>query len=73
MRAISDNSKARTAFIARKNEIDAILPRLTELSSEHFGHQLDAVTWGDVGTLGTYLVGLREISDTAFHEGECAP
>jgi hypothetical protein len=41
------------AFIARKSEIDTILARLTALSSEYFGREPDAVTWGDVGTLAS--------------------
>jgi hypothetical protein len=32
----------------------------------------DEITWGDVGTLGSYLEGLRQVSDAAFHEGEHA-
>jgi hypothetical protein len=45
---------------------------LTALSADHFGSEPDAVTWGDVGTLASYLKGLRELSDAAFQEGEYA-
>jgi hypothetical protein len=72
MRKAEDNSQALAAFIARKTEIDTILARLTALSADHFGSDPDAVTWADVGTLSSYLKGLREISDAAFHEGEHA-
>jgi hypothetical protein len=72
MRQLSDNSAALVAFIAHKTEIDTTLARLAALSSEHFCREPDAVTWGDVGTLASYLKGLREIGDAAFHEGEHA-
>ena len=72
MRQAKDNSQALAAFIARKTEIDTILARLTALSADHFGSEPDTVTWGDVGTLASYLKGLREISNAAFHEGEHA-
>ncbi len=65
-----DNSAALTAFIARKAEIDAIVIRLAALSAEHFNCAPDEVTWADVGTLGSYLQRLRQVSDAAFHEGE---
>ena len=72
MREPANNSEAIAAFIARKIEIDAILARLTELSAEYFNVTPDDVTWADVGTLGSYLEGLRRVSDAAFHEGEHA-
>jgi hypothetical protein len=65
-----DNSRSLAAFIARKTGIDTILARLTALSLDHFGREPASVTCGDVGTLASYLKGLREISDAAFHEGE---
>jgi hypothetical protein len=67
-----DNAAALAAFIAGKTEIDTILARLTAPSSDHFGREPDAVNWGDVGTLASYLKGLSEISDAAFQEGEYA-
>ena len=70
MRKPTDNSDAVTAFIARKAEIDTILARLTAPSGEHFDTKPDDVTWAHVGTLGSYLEGLRGVSDAAFHEGE---
>ena len=72
MRQNRDNTEAHAAFIARKTEIDTILVRLTALTGEHFNVTPDAVTWADVGTLGSYLEGLRRVSDAAFHEGEHA-
>jgi len=68
----TDNSQALAAFIARKPEIDSILGRLTTLSGDRFNAEPDAVTWGDVGTLGSYLGHLCAISDAAFQEGERA-
>jgi hypothetical protein len=58
--------------IARTSEIDTILARLAALSTDHFNRTPVDVTWADVGTLGGYLKGLREVSDAAFHEGEHA-
>ena len=66
------NSEPLAAFIAHKGEIDAILARLSALSNEHFNRAPDDVSWADVGTLGSYLEGLRRVSDSAFHEGEYA-
>jgi hypothetical protein len=70
MHKFPENSKALGAFIDRKTEIDTILGRLTALSSEHFNRAIEDVSWTDVGILGSYLKGLREVSDAAFHEGE---
>ena len=72
MRQTPDNRDALSSFIARKQEIDTILARLTRLSNEHFNLAPDDVSWDDVGTLGCYLDGLRRVSDAAFHEGEHA-
>jgi hypothetical protein len=72
MRKSPDNSEALATFIARKTEFDTILARLAALSTDHFNRAPDDVTWADVGTLGGYLKGLREVSDAAFHEGEHA-
>ena len=66
------HGEALDAFIARKREIDAMLQRLTELSADHFGVDPDEVDWGHVGTLGHYAQLLRELSDSAFQEGEYA-
>jgi hypothetical protein len=72
VRYATDNSQALAAFIACKAEIDTILTRLTTLSAEHFNRTPDDISWADVGTLGGYLLGLREISNGTFHEGEYA-
>ena len=63
---------ALAAFIARKREIDAMLQRLTALSADDFGVDLDDVNWGHVGTLGHHAKLLRQVSDSAFLEGEYA-
>lgn len=63
---------ALQAFIARKAEIDAMLARLAQASDDHFGADPDAITWGDVGTLGSYAEQLKRITDSAFKEGEHA-
>ncbi len=68
-------TNARTAidaFISAKLEIDDILTRLQALSDDHFNTDPDQINWGHVGTLDHYRARLREICDSAFHEGEYA-
>ncbi|WP_426034213.1 hypothetical protein [Cypionkella sp. TWP1-2-1b2] len=71
-RRTTDNSKALNAFLAAKIEIDAMLERLKALSDDHFDTQPDDINWGDVGTLNHYSSLLRQITDSAFSEGEHA-
>ena len=71
-RRATDNSKALDAFIAAKSEIDAMLQRLAALSADHFETSPDEINWGHVGTLNHYHAKLREITDSAFKEGEHA-
>ena len=66
------NDAALDAFLAAKNEIDAMLARLVAHSADHFGYSPEEVNWGHVGTLDQYLARLREITDMAFREGEHA-
>ncbi|PLL13959.1 hypothetical protein C0V75_00425 [Tabrizicola sp. TH137] len=68
----TDNTKAIHAFIAAKAEIDAMLERLAALSADHFETSPDEINWGHVGTLRHYRDRLREITDSAFKEGEQA-
>jgi hypothetical protein len=49
-----------------------MLQRLTDLSADHFGVDPENVDWGHVGTLDHYAGLLRQISDSAFAEGEHA-
>jgi hypothetical protein len=55
-----------------KFEIDAMLERLKALSDDHFDTQPGEINWGDVGTLKHYASLLRQITDSAFKEGEYA-
>jgi hypothetical protein len=71
-RATTPNNKALNAFIAAKIEIDAMLERLTALSGDHFETNPHEINWGDVGTLNHYASLLRQITDSAFKEGEYA-
>ena len=71
-RHAADNAKAITAFLGKKAEIDAMLERLTALSDDHFDTHPDEINWGHVGTLNHYRAKLREITDSAFGEGEHA-
>ena len=68
----TDNSNAIDAFFAAKAEIDAMLERLAALSADHFETSPDEINWGHVGTLSHYRDRLREITDSAFKEGEYA-
>ena len=65
-------SEARAAFIAAKAEIDTMLARLTALSDDHFDCSPDEIQWGNVGDLNHYAGLLRQITDSAFSEGEFA-
>lgn len=67
------NDDALAAFIARKEEIDAMLVRLQASSDDHFGADPERVTWAHVGSLEHQASLLKQITDFAFHEGECAP
>lgn len=49
-----------------------MLARIQTLSADHFDTDPDALHWGDVGTLNHYSSLLRQITDIAFSEGECA-
>ncbi|NJS37678.1 MAG: hypothetical protein HC783_00265 [Rhodobacteraceae bacterium] len=71
-RRAQDNTKALDAFLAAKIEIDAMLERLATLSADHFETSPDEIHWGHVGTLNHYRANLREITDSAFKEGEHA-
>ena len=71
-RATAPNEKALNAFLAAKVEIDAMLERLKALSDEHFETHPDEINWGHVGTLNHYASLLRQITDSAFNEGENA-
>jgi hypothetical protein len=71
-RATVTNDKALNAFIAAKTDIDAMLARLTALSNDHFETNPDEINWGDVGTLNHYADLLRQITDSAYKEGEHA-
>ena len=71
-RRATDNTKALDAFLAAKFEIDAMLERLAALSADHFETDPDEINWGDVGTVNHYASLLRQITDSAFKEGEHA-
>ncbi len=71
-RRAADNPKALDAFIAAKAEIDTMLERLKCLSDDHFEIHPDEIYWGHVGTLTHSAGPLRQITDSAFKEGEHA-
>ncbi len=67
-----NRSNALDAFMTTKSRIDAMLERLKALSDDHFETHPDEINWGDVGTLNHYASLLRQITDSAFKEGEHA-
>jgi len=71
-RRATDNSKALDAFMTAKVRIDAMLERLKGRSDDHFNTHPDEINWGDVGSLNHYASLLRQITDSAFSEGEHA-
>jgi hypothetical protein len=71
-RRATDNTKALDAFMSTKSQIDAMLERLKALSDNHFETSPDEINWGHVGTLNHYSSLLRQITDSAFSEGEFA-
>ena len=71
-RATATNDKALAAFVAAKAEIDARLERLKCLSEHHFHANPEEIHWGHVGDLQRCASLLRQMTDIAFSEGECA-
>ena len=71
-RHAADNAKAFDAFMTTKFQIDAMLERLKALSDDQFEAHPDEINWGDVGTLNHYASLLRQITESAFREGEHA-
>ncbi len=71
-RTTEPNEKAQDAFRAANREIDAMLMRIKCFSDGHFETDPDAIHWGNVGTLQRYANLLRQITDSAFCEGEHA-
>lgn len=69
---MAQKQNALDAFLARKSEIDTALERLQALSNDHFNAHPDEVNWGHVGDLGHYAELLKQITDSAFNEGEHA-
>ena len=68
----TDNTKALDAFIAAKTEIDAMLERLAALSADHFETTPTRSTGAMSAPSNHYRAKLREITDSAFSEGEHA-
>ena len=71
-KAQNSRETALAAFLSKKGEIDTLLARLQALSDDHFNTAPDEVNWGHVGTLERYAEHLRQITDSAFKEGEYA-
>jgi hypothetical protein len=69
---MTNATSAIDEFLACKFEIDTILERLAALSAEHFNVAPGEINWGHVGDLERTAARLREISDSAFGEGEYA-
>ena len=69
---MNSHDYALDAFMAAKHEIDTMLARIQTLSDDHFETNPDEIHWGHVGTLNQYASLLRQITDSAFKEGEFA-
>jgi hypothetical protein len=67
-----ENTEALNAYIAKKQEIDAMLARLQALSADHFNTDPDQIHWGHVGDIEHHASLLKRITDSAFGEGEHA-
>ena len=71
-RRATDNTKTLDAVMTTKFQVDAMLERLKALSDDNFETSPDEINWGHVGTLSHYASLLRQITDSAFCEGEHA-
>ena len=71
-KAKSNRERSLDVFMAKKAEIDAMLARITAVSADHFDISPDEINWGHVGTLDHIRARLRELTDSAFGEGEHA-
>ena len=49
-----------------------MLARVQTLNADQFDTDPDAIHWGDCGTMNHYSSLLRQITDSAFSEGEFA-
>jgi hypothetical protein len=67
---LRNQDAALQKFLAKKVEIDTMLARLQALSDDHFNVDPEAVNWGHVGSIERYAELLRQITDSAFSEGE---
>ena len=69
---LRNQDAALQKFLVKKVEIETMLARLQALSDDHFNAAPGEVNWGHVGTLERYAELLRQITDSAFKEGEYA-
>ena len=65
-------ARGRSHHDAKTPDDNRPLTASTALSDEHFDFESDDVTWAHVGTSGSYLDGLRRVSNAAFNVGEHA-
>lgn len=61
---------ALDAYPARTAAIHAKLERLQQLADDHFGHDPDAIHWGQVGDLERVEAGLDELLAILGGNGE---
>jgi hypothetical protein len=62
-RSLPNNKQALVTFIARNEEIDALLRRIQGANADHFNTHPDEVHWGHVGTCGQVVEKLRKIAE----------
>jgi hypothetical protein len=64
--------KRLSLAVSKRNLMARLIERLQALSNDHFNAHPDEVNWGHVGDLGHYAELLKQITDSAFNEGEHA-
>ena len=61
---------ALTLCIAFKAEIDEIIERLDDRSTDHFSRVPDEVDWDHIRSFAYYCIKLRDAANAAFAKGK---
>ena len=72
-RAVRNQERSLTAFLAKKAEFDALLAELRRASDDHFGADPEAVLWGEATWLADATAKLKDIADQHLKRGDYAP
>ena len=68
----ASHEKALSKFMEQMGEINERLSELQVFADEHMGYSPDEINWGHVGTAGSILETLTELTDCAYKRGEYA-